>query len=152
MPLTAATTIAAEPRQVYDLVSDITQMGRWSPENQGGEWLNGATGPQVGATFRGHNKRGRAKWSTTCEVTAAEPGQVFAFVVGTTRKPSARWTYELRANGAGTDVVESCELTKPLGFFSRLLTRVTTGVRDREADLTEGMQQTLARLKQAAEQ
>ncbi|HVE63565.1 MAG TPA: SRPBCC family protein [Mycobacteriales bacterium] len=151
MPLNASTTIAADPGRVYELVSDITQMGRWSPENTGGEWLDGATGPRVGATFRGHNKRGMAKWSTTCEVTTAEPGQVFAFVVGTRRKPDTRWTYEFRADAAGTEVVETCELIKPLGFFSRLLTRVTTGVRHREADLVEGMQQTLARLKQAAE-
>ena len=31
-------------------------MSHWSPEYQGGEWLDGATGPMVGARFKGRNK------------------------------------------------------------------------------------------------
>ena len=33
------------PRRVWALVADLTQMGEWSPENEGVEWLGGATGP-----------------------------------------------------------------------------------------------------------
>jgi hypothetical protein len=49
------------------------------------------------------------------------------------------------------EVTESFELTKPLGFGSRLVTRVTTGVKDRPADMEEGVRATLAALKRAAE-
>jgi hypothetical protein len=48
-------------------------------------------------------------------------------------------------------VVETFELLKPLSRSGRLLTRVTTGVKDREADMQDGMRQTLERLRAAAE-
>ncbi|MSX96135.1 MAG: SRPBCC family protein, partial [Actinobacteria bacterium] len=47
----------ATPQQVWALVSDVTQIGRYSPETFEGEWLDGATGPAVGVRFRGHVKR-----------------------------------------------------------------------------------------------
>ena len=50
-------SIAAPPARVWELVTDLQLMGHWSPEYQGGEWLDGATGPMVGARFKGRNKR-----------------------------------------------------------------------------------------------
>ena len=47
----------APPEQVWDLVSDVTRIGSYSPETFEAEWLDGATGPAVGARFRGHVKR-----------------------------------------------------------------------------------------------
>ena len=44
--------IAATPERVYELVSDLPRMGEWSPENTGGSWIKGATGPAVGAKFK----------------------------------------------------------------------------------------------------
>ena len=49
--------INATPDQVWDLVSDVTRIGEYSPETFEAEWLDGATGPAVGASFRGHVKR-----------------------------------------------------------------------------------------------
>ena len=144
--------ILARPEVIWNLVTDLPRMGEWSPENQGGEWLDGATGPAVGARFKGQNQRGKTKWSTTLKVEVAEPGREFQFVVGGS-KPTARWRYRLVPDqtGVGTDVVESFDLLQPLSRAARLLTRVTIGVKDREADMEEGMHQTLARLKAAAE-
>ncbi len=48
--------IAAPPGAVYDLVADVTNMGRWSPETYRCEWLDGCTGPRVDARFKGWNK------------------------------------------------------------------------------------------------
>ena len=31
-------------------------------------WIDGAAGPAVGARFKGHNRKGRTRWPTTCEV------------------------------------------------------------------------------------
>ena len=68
------------PRVAYDAVSDVTQMGRWSPENTGARVP--ASGPvEVGTSFVGTNRRGRATWVTECTVTAADPGERFAFRV-----------------------------------------------------------------------
>ena len=49
--------MAAPPEQVWDLVSDVTRIGSYSPETFEAEWIDGATGPAVGARFRGHVKR-----------------------------------------------------------------------------------------------
>ena len=43
----------AAPRVVWELVSDITNTGRFSPETIDAEWLGGATAPAVGVKFRG---------------------------------------------------------------------------------------------------
>ena len=40
--------IDAPPEAVWDLVSDVTKIGRYSPETFEAEWLDGATGPAVG--------------------------------------------------------------------------------------------------------
>ena len=76
--------MAAPPEQIWELVSDVTRIGEYSPETFGAEWLDGTTGPAVGARFRGHVKRngkGPTYW-TTCTVLVSEPGNEFAFGVG----------------------------------------------------------------------
>ena len=58
-------------------MSDVTNIGKFSPETFEAEWIDGATGPAVGARFRGHVKRngkGPTYW-TTCTVSECEPGQ-----------------------------------------------------------------------------
>ena len=142
--------VDAPAERVFALVSDVTRMGEWSPESTGGSWRSGTPGA-VGATFRGSNRRGRASWSTTCQVVASERGRVFAFAVGTTTRPESVWRYDLEPLPDGrTRVTESFELPRPMGAASRLLTRLTMGVRDREADLEDGMRTTLQRLAAAA--
>ena len=147
----ASVLIAADASRVWSMVTDVTRMGEWSPETEGAEWLDGATGPAVGARFRGHNRRGRSKWSTTCEVIESEPGRRFTFAVGSAAKPETVWRYRFDPVPEGVEVTESFELTKGLGFGSRLVTRVTIGVKDRIADLEEGARTTLAALKRVAE-
>ncbi|HEX7277480.1 MAG TPA: SRPBCC family protein [Acidimicrobiales bacterium] len=142
--------ISAAPGRVWSMVSDVTRIGEFSPEVVSCEWIDGATGPAVGARFRGQNKRGRTKWSTTCEVTACVTAKEFAFVTHPD-KPATAWRYQFSPAAGGTEVTETFELLQPLGKASRLLTRVTTGVKDREADMVESMQQTLERLRAVAE-
>jgi len=65
--------IAAAPGTVYALVSDLTQMGEFSPECRQVEWLGGATGPAAGARFVGHNRNGPIKWSRGAGLSAPRP-------------------------------------------------------------------------------
>ncbi len=70
--------------KVWDLVSDVTRVGEFSPETFEAEWLDGASGPATGVRFRGHvrrNGRGPVYW-TTCTITDCEPGREFGFAVG----------------------------------------------------------------------
>lgn len=143
--------VAASPDQVWAMVSDVTRIGEWSPETVSAEWADGATGPAVGARFKGRNKR-RGPWSTTCTITAAEPGKRFAFDVG---RGQTRWAYDLApaASGDGCQVTESFEIVKVPGPIGRWSTKLGTGVTwaEREGDLVRGMEETLRRLKAAAE-
>lgn len=104
--------MSASPARVWDLVSDVTRIGRYSPETFEAEWLDGATGPAVGARFRGHVKRNgrRPTYWTTCTVTESVPGREFAFVVGPKDKPVNTWRYQLVPSEGGTEVTESFEL------------------------------------------
>ena len=75
--------MSAPPDEVWALVSDVTRIGSYSPETFEAEWLDGATGPAVGAKFRGHVKRngkGPVYW-TECVVTDCVPGSLFGFDV-----------------------------------------------------------------------
>ena len=75
--------INAPADRVWAMVSDLPRMGEWSPENAGGKWLGGATGPKSGAKFRGLNRIGKRKWNTMVTVVVADPGRRFTFRVGT---------------------------------------------------------------------
>jgi hypothetical protein len=141
--------IFASPERVYDLVSDVTQMGRLSPECTGGRWLGGATGPAVGARFKGTNKRGLVRWSTTNAVVAAEPGREFAFE---TKQSGTRWSYRLEPDGDGTLVTESRAPWRERPLVARLAARLFLGgVEDHEEEMRAGLQATLERLKAVAE-
>ena len=144
----ASTHIDASPEAVYDLVADVTRMGEWSPETTGAHWVGGATGPEVGARFRGSNRKGLLRWSTDPVVEVADRGRCFAFTTSLFgRGRFTRWTYALApGDDGGTDVEESWEQVNAIPVWNRFwLTD------DRVAELQRGMEETLARLKAAAE-
>jgi hypothetical protein len=139
----------ATPERIWGLVSDVTNIGRFSPETFEARWLDGATGPGVGVRFRGHvrrNGRGPVYW-TTCVITACEPGREFAFTVGEGDKALNTWRYLLEPSGDGTDVTESFALKEvaPLRLYWALLGR------RRGRTNENGMRTTLERVKVEAE-
>jgi hypothetical protein len=106
----------ATPEAVWALVSDVTRIGEFSPETFEAEWLDGATGPAVGARFRGHvkrNEKGPTYW-TTCEVTVCEPLREFTFGVVQGGEVINTWGYRLEAADGGTDVTEFFQLADKL--------------------------------------
>jgi len=143
--------MAASADRVWDLVSDVTRVGEFSPETFEAEWLGGASGPAVGARFRGHvrrNGRGPVYW-TVCTVTACDPGREFGFAVG---GPGGRivntWAYRLAPGpGGGTDVTESFEL--PSTLPTRLYWLIAGSARGRSN--AEGMRVTLEKIKAEVE-
>ncbi len=145
----ASVRIEASPARIYEILSDITQMGRLSPECTGGRWLDDATGPVVGARFKGTNKRGLVRWSTTNTVVRAEPGTAFAF---DTKQSGTRWIYELEPDGAATVVTERREAFAPRPLVAKVAATVLMGGIDgHEDEMRKGLVATLERLKAVAE-
>jgi uncharacterized protein YndB with AHSA1/START domain len=134
--------IEAPPEKVYAMISDVTRMGEWSPETHTCEWIEGATGPAVGARFKGSNKRGILRWSTKPTVTVADPGKEFAFDVG----KDTRWSYTFAPKDGGTDLTESFEALRYLLIF-----KILTPPKRRKRQLQDNVEQTVQRIKQAAE-
>jgi hypothetical protein len=140
--------IAADAHGVYDLISDITRMGEWSPETTSACWVSG-DGPEVGARFRGVNRRGPVRWVTTCTVTAADPGRRFAFDVRWGPWSISEWSYDIEPTPDGCRVTEAWVDRR--GGALRVGSPAVMGIVDRAAHNQRGMETTLAALKAAAE-
>ncbi|CAN5502358.1 SRPBCC family protein [soil metagenome] len=143
-----STDIAAPPERVWALITDVTQMGRWSPECLRCTWLDGADGPEVGARFKGHNKRGLLRWSTISIVVEADEPEHFAFEVADSRM---RWGYRFEPTSQGTRVTEYRREVGPKPAYVRLAYAARLLGRDPDAVVRSGMAETLVRLKAAAE-
>ncbi len=141
--------ITASPDQVWAMVSDITRMGEWSPENDGGKWLRNATGPQPGSTFQGSNSNGKRSWKTVAKVVDAEPGRIFSFRVKAAGLKISEWRYEFEPTTAGCRVTETW--IDQRGPIAKALGGPVSGVADRASHNRAGMEQTLDHLKAAAE-
>jgi uncharacterized protein YndB with AHSA1/START domain len=144
----ASVTIDAAPEQVWALVSDITQTGKWSPSNTGGKWIMGASGPAVGARFIGFNKRGMARWPTTCKVIECERPSKFAFQVNENKM---QWGFRIEpAEGGGTVLTQWRDRVgqplAPVRLMASLLFRDKL-----DEEMIEGMHRTLAAVKAEAE-
>jgi hypothetical protein len=145
-----STTVATTPEDAYAAMADVTRMGEWSPECRGGSWLGGATTAAPGSKFRGSNRNGLWRWSTTCTVVTAEPGKEIAWESRVLGLPVALWRYRFEDQGDGTTkVTETTEdrrsaLVKAGG-------PVASGVGDREAHNRRSMEVTLDRFKQVLE-
>jgi uncharacterized protein YndB with AHSA1/START domain len=147
LAVTVSTVIAAAPTTVYDLISDITAMGRYSPETVAAHWLDGATEAGIGTRFAGKNAVGRMSWTTKATITAADRGHRFAFRVPTGARST--WTYALAPVDGGTSVTESMSTERAMPALIRFFIR-RAGVQDRSDHLRTGMRTTLDRLAQAA--
>jgi len=144
--------IDAPAETVYEIVADVTRTPEFSPEILRCEWLDGATGPVVGARFAARNKvPNRPAWTNKPVVTVVEPGRTFAFARTEKFAGTVEWTYQFEPDGDGTLVTESYTVTRPLSRVGWFIIGVLFARRDRHADLHAGMQQTLQRLRAAAE-
>ena len=145
---TARIQIDATPEEVYDLVSDISRMGEWSPETYRAHWLGEADHAQTGARFRGWNKVGPFRWATDPIIECAERGRELCFtttVFG--RGRFTRWTYRMHpGQGGGTELEESWEQVGSVPLVTNLMNSSR-----RMQMIQQGMEATLERIKAAAE-
>jgi uncharacterized protein YndB with AHSA1/START domain len=145
----ASVTIAAPPETVWEMVSDITRMGEWSPGSTGGRWILGASGPAVDAKFLGFNKRGFARWFTTCKVTECERPTAFSFRV---LENKMQWGFRLEpTSDGGTLLTQWRDRDKlplaPVQLMAKVLFQGKV-----EEEMVDGMSRTLSAIKSKAEQ
>jgi uncharacterized protein YndB with AHSA1/START domain len=146
------TRVEAPADVVYDMVSDLARMGEWSPECKRVEWLGGATGAKAGARFKGHNQRGIRRWSTKGQIVTAERPKELSFDVASVfNLPVARWIYRIEPDGDNACLVTEV-WQDHRGRFMNVLGAVASGVAKRKEHNTGGMEETLRKVKAAAEQ
>lgn len=142
-------SMAAPADKIWNLIADVRNTGKFSPEVIEAEWLDGATGPALDAKFRGHVRRneiGPVYW-TTCRVTACEPGREFGFEVLVGDRPANNWHYRLTPTDCGTDVTESFRLDD--NVFLKLYSVLGGQLRQRRN--IRDMRKTLERIKAVVE-
>ncbi len=141
--------IDASPEAVYDLVSDVTRTGEWSPVCKECWWDEGATGA-VGDGFTGRNVLPERTWETHCVVIAAERGREFGWIVGDNL---VRWVYSMAPEGAGTRLTEAWEfLPDGITFISgRYPDNAEAEIKARIDRAHSGISATLAAMKRIAE-
>lgn len=143
-------TIEVPVQLVYDIVSDITRTGEWSPVCTSCWWDDEASAGVAGAWFTGRNELPDRTWETRSQVVVAEPGQEFAWIVG---GKFVRWGYTVAAVDAGTVLTESWELL-PEGiamFGEKYGDQAAAQIADRTEQALSGIPKTLSAIKRIAE-
>lgn len=142
----------AKPETVYALIADVTRMPEFSPEITECAWLDGVSEPAVGARFSARNDVGKLRpWTNKPVVTLMEPGKAFAFARTEKFGGTVEWTYRFEASGSGTRVIESYDVTSPIGRVGWFIIGTLYGLKDRRAMLRKGMEQTLEQIRAVAE-
>lgn len=141
--------IAASPEAVYDLVSDVTRTGEWSPVCRECWWDEGSAGA-VGDVFTGRNVLPDRTWETRCTVIAAERGREFGWLVGDSL---VRWVYSMEKVPGGTRLTEAWAFL-PNGialFHDRYGQDADAQIAARTDLAHRGISETLAAMKRIAE-
>ncbi|MEU0400704.1 SRPBCC family protein [Streptomyces sp. NPDC006197] len=151
--LEESTVVDAPPAVVYRLVSDLRNMGRWSPECRS-VWVLRPPA-RTGSRFIGFNRRGLFFWPSLGRVTRMRPDSEFVFDINVFGLPIARWGYRFEPEGPGTRVTEFWEDLRTEGYRARiaeLLGTVVAGTNParRVALNRAGMRTTLERIARTA--
>ena len=144
--------IDAAPGTVYAIVADVTRTPEYSPEVVDCRWLAGAAGPVPGARFKARNRVGRTSWSNRPMVTVAEPDREFAFARTEPFCGTLQWRYRFEPEDGGTRVTESYLVVRPITRIGWIIVSGFGKDRNRAQTMRDGMEQSLQRLRAAAEQ
>lgn len=144
--LQAEVDINAPVSRVWGLVSDLNRMPQWSPQCRMMKLL----GPlRPGTRTINLNRRNMLFWPTTATITEVIPERKIAFRIPIN---TSVWSYELEATATGTRLVETRHAENGVRAVSTAVTKAALGGVDSfESELLEGMNQSLARIKAAAE-
>ena len=146
---TESVVVACPPDTLYDMVSDVTRMGEWSPICRACWWDEGS-GPRAGAWFTGRNEVPGRVWETRSQVVTAERGREFTFEVN---NGWVRWSYTFAPTSGGTELTETWNFlpTGIAGFHQKYGDDAENQIGNRAAAAHRGIPETLAAIKKAAE-
>jgi hypothetical protein len=161
------TFVASEPARVWEVICDVEELAKGSPELMRTEWLDGATGPALGARYLGHNEHPVAgKGRTLAHITECEPERRLTWAVldvdGRFGDPAealerrmATWSFDLTPVEGGTLLRQSTVIGPgPSGLtavIARMPDKEEAVIAYRLRELGEGMDATLAAVRKAAE-
>ena len=136
--------ISANPQEIWDLITDLSNMGRWSPENDGGKWLSKDGGPKLGARFIGKNSWQGNKWVAPVKVTEFKEPQRFAFKMRFPFIGGSDWSFDIEPTPEGCRVTQTWvdQRTKALVAIGGKV----SGVSERAPHTRASMETTLQRL------
>lgn len=144
--------VDAPPDVVYAVVADVTRTPERTPDIVSCSWIDGASGPAVGARFKAVNKQGRGpNWSNKPVVTVADPGVEFSFTRTESFAGTILWRHQFVPEGSGTLVVESYEVLVPISSIGWFIMGTIYGLKDRRGDLRASMIASLDRLASMVE-
>ena len=174
--ISASTTVNAPASKVWQRVTDLSAMGKRSPQCKkmillprrkssagagtggssasAGAGASGSAGaaPAPGTVTINFNRQGILWWPTWAVVTEVEPEKVFEFKIPLN---GTRWRFELTPTPDGSQTVLTEKRLAPGGktsLISRVLVAVVLGGEEKfEASLQEGIQQTVRALAREAE-
>ncbi|MEU0565293.1 SRPBCC family protein [Nonomuraea sp. NPDC005983] len=146
----ASIEIAAAPERVYEVITDFDSLASWNAECLNARWIGEVKEARPGARFVGDNRNGARSWSTTCTVTAAEPGRTFAYQVRAAGVMDiAIWRFDLTPTAGGCLVEQKTwNIARP---WMKTVGRLVTQVPDRAGHNRANMVRTLEGLKRVAE-
>jgi len=147
-PLEATLEIDAPPARVWELVSDLRNMARWSPQTAK-TFVRGRGPVREGTRTVNINRRGLLVWPTQAKVVRFVPEREIAWRV---KENTVVWSYTLEPTATGTRVTSRREAPQGISDLSVRLTRTAFGGVDSfSAELAHDMQRTLERIKADAE-
>ncbi len=141
--------VQASAEAVYELVSDITRTGEWSPECVQAVWTYGEPGV-VGSRFVGSNYEHNPdtgqewRWDMTCEVLEADAARTFAWTVLTEAWDlhTSVWRYEIEDLEDSVLLRHRYRMKRPPKGWQPILDRHSP---ERQLELVEARRQRLDR-------
>jgi uncharacterized protein YndB with AHSA1/START domain len=144
--LEASIDIAAPPERVWAVLADPSRMPEFSPQCVR---MIPIGKPRAGTLTVNLNRDGWKFWPTTSRILRYEKNSALAFRVSQNRTV---WTYTLEPTENGTRLVERRDVPNGTTWVSRtLIDAVLGGEAAFEENLVAGMNESLAKIRTAAE-
>ena len=142
--VTVSREIAASPNEVWDLITNLPNMGRWSPENDGGKWVKGSTGPELGAKFSGENSWEGKSWKAPVTITEFDAPRRFVFEMRFPFMGGSDWSFDLEPTSEGCKVTQTWVDRRRKALV--VIGGKVSGVPDRASHTRMSMETTLEKL------